>query len=165
MTRSLAVLTAAICLLGLLLVGCAPKTSAPQPPPARVSQPAQPPPGQVPQPAAQPAPAEPGKVQVTAYYPDNEGHAAIKEAVLGLEEKHPGKVSAEFIDFTSDEGYERWKEAGMTCGGVIINGQQTCTVTRDGKEEEVTFMMGMGGEWTQEDLEQVVAAEVAKLDS
>jgi hypothetical protein len=157
MTRFSIVLAAVVCLLGLLLVGCAPKTSAPQPPPARVSQP--------PQPAAQPAPAEPGKVQVTAFYPDNEGHAPIKQTVLGLEEEYPGKVSAEFIDFTSDEGYERWKEAGMTCGGIIINGEQTCTVTRDGKEEEVTFMMGMGGEWTKEDLEQVVAAEVAKLDS
>jgi molybdate transport system substrate-binding protein len=102
------------------------------------------------------------KVKVEAYYPDNEGHAAIKKLVLGLAEKYPGKVSAEFTDFTSDQGYEKWHAAGLTCGGILINKQQTFKVKHGAKTEDVTFMMGMGGEWQQADLEQVVAGEVAK---
>jgi molybdate transport system substrate-binding protein len=103
------------------------------------------------------------KVQIQAYYPDNEGHAAIKAAVLGLEKQYPGKVAVEFIDFTTEEGYERRKAAGLTCGGVVINGKQTWMIERDGREEPVTFMMGMGGEWQKEDLDQAVASEVASV--
>ncbi len=102
------------------------------------------------------------KVTVQAFYPDNEGHAVIKQLVEQLGRKYPGQVSAEFVDFTSDEGFERWREAGLTCGAILINGEQTVKIKEAKGTREVTFMMGMGGEWTQADLEAAVVQAVAE---
>jgi molybdate transport system substrate-binding protein len=102
-------------------------------------------------------------IEVEAYYPDNEGHAHIKQLVEGLSKRYPGKVEGEFVDFTSDEGYVRWHdERKMSCGGILLNGQQTFLVNRAGKMVEVTFMMGEGGEWTREDLYWVLDKATGK---
>jgi molybdate transport system substrate-binding protein len=97
-------------------------------------------------------------VKVVAYYPDNdsEDHQAIKKAVLGLPAKYHGKVSSEFVDFTSDEGFKKWQAAGLTCGGFLINGEQTYSYDKGGKVEEITFKQAQGGEWTFADLDAVV---------
>jgi len=95
-------------------------------------------------------------VTVQAFYPDNEDHVWAKKLVADLGTRYQGKVKAEFIGFNTDEGYKRWKAAGMTCGGLLVNGKQTCEVVRDGKKTEVTFMMKEGGEWTKADLEYAV---------
>jgi molybdate transport system substrate-binding protein len=101
-------------------------------------------------------------VTVSAFYPDNAGHAKIKALVLGLNAKHGGKVKAEFTDFTSDEGFKKWQAAGMTCGGILINNEQTWTYTKNGKPTEVTFKMAIGGEWTAADLDAVVKKALAE---
>ena len=95
-------------------------------------------------------------VTVRAFYPDNEGHAHVKKLILGLNDKHPGKVHAEFIDFTSDEGFEKWQAAGLSCGAVLINDEMTWTYERDGAPVQVTFKMALGGEWTEDDLHAVI---------
>jgi len=100
-------------------------------------------------------------VTVVAYYPDNESHAALKKLVLDLPAKFGNQVKAEFVNFTSDAGFKRWQEAGMTCGGIQINGQQTWTYIKDGKPTEVTFKMAEGGEWTKADLEACVKKALA----
>jgi len=93
-------------------------------------------------------------IKVEAYYPGNPDHKYLRELVEGLAQRYPGKVEGEFIDFTSDEGYVRWHdEAKLSCGGIVINGQQTFLVDRQGKMTEVTFMMSeTSGEWTRADL-------------
>ncbi|MBM3472688.1 MAG: molybdate ABC transporter substrate-binding protein [Armatimonadetes bacterium] len=102
-------------------------------------------------------------IKVEAYYPDNAGHAHLKTLVQELPKRYPGKVQGEFIDFTSDEGYVRWHdERKMSCGGFLLNGQQTFLVDRRGKMVEVTFMMGEGGEWTREDLYWVLDKATGK---
>ncbi|MBD3292436.1 MAG: molybdate ABC transporter substrate-binding protein [Armatimonadia bacterium] len=99
-------------------------------------------------------------VVVEAYYPDNEGHREIKDMLARLEEEHGSAVSTEFIDFQSDEGFERWQAAGLTCGAVLINGERNVTLTEDGRERQVSFTMGPGTYWTEEDLKAVVAEQL-----
>lgn len=112
--------------------------------------------------AAATAPSEP-KVHVEAYYPDTEGHADIKNLVLSLNKRFPGKVKAEFIDFTSDEGFKRWQKAGLSCGAILINGKQTVTIRGPGgTERQVVFARAMGGEWQADDLIAAVRQEVEK---
>lgn len=101
-------------------------------------------------------------VTVVAFYPDNERHTAIKNLVLGLPKQFGNKVKGEFVDFTTDEGFKTWQAAGMTCGGIQINKEQTWTYVKDGKPTEVTFKMAMDGEWTKADLEAVVKKALAE---
>lgn len=101
-------------------------------------------------------------IKVVAYYPDNEGHAKIKTMITGLNTKYAGKVQAEFVDFTSDEGFKRWQDDGLSCGGIVINGEQTFTYEKDGKSTEVTFKMAEGGEWTEADLYAVIEKLIAE---
>lgn len=111
--------------------------------------------------AAAAKPATDALVKVVAYYPNNEGHAKIKKAIEGLAAKYGGKVSGEFVDFTSDEGFKKWQEAGLTCGGILIDGQQTWTYDKAGKATEITFKMAEGGEWTWADLDAVLKKALA----
>lgn len=113
-------------------------------------------------PAAKTAAASTGPskavVKVVAYYPDNdsEDHQVIKKTVLAMPAKYGGKVSSEFVDFTSDEGFKKWQAAGLSCGGMLINGEQTYSYNKGGKVVEVTFTQAQGGEWTFADLDAVV---------
>ena len=66
------------------------------------------------------------------------------------------------MDFTSDEGFDKWQAAGLSCGAILINDQQTWTYEKDGKPVEVTFKMAMGGEWTEEDLNAVIKKLLAE---
>jgi len=95
-------------------------------------------------------------VHVRAFYPDNPGHAHLRELIEGLPGRYDGRVTSEFIDFTSDEGFDKWQAAGLGCGAVLINDQQTWSYEKDGKLTEVTFKMGIGGEWTEDDLYAVI---------
>lgn len=101
-------------------------------------------------------------IKVVAYYPDNEGHAKIKAIITGLNTKYAGKVTAEFVDFTSDEGFKRWQDDGLSCGGILINGEQTFSYEKEGKTTEVTFKMAEGGEWTEADLYAVIEKLIAE---
>lgn len=97
-----------------------------------------------------------GAVNVRAFYPGNPGHAHLRELIEGLPGKYDGRVTSEFVDFTSDEGFDKWQAAGLSCGAVLINDQQTWTYDQDGELIEVTFKMGIGGEWTEDDLYAVI---------
>ncbi len=95
-------------------------------------------------------------VTVRAFYPGNEGHAAIRRLIEGLPVRYKGRVAAKFVDFTSDAGFKEWQAAGLSCGAILINDQQTWTYMKGGKPVEVTFKMAMGGEWSEPDLHAVI---------
>lgn len=101
-------------------------------------------------------------VTVIAYYPGNEAHEGIKKLVVGLAEKYPGQVKSEFVDFTSDEGFKRWQAAGLSCGAILINDQQTWSYEKEGKPVEVTFKMAQDGEWTEAELHAVIKKLIAE---
>jgi molybdate transport system substrate-binding protein len=107
--------------------------------------------------AATSAPTGHEVVDIQAFFPDNADHAPMKKMLLALPAKYPGKVKAQFIDFTKDEGFKKWQDAGLTCGAVLINNEQTWTYEKNGKPVEVTFKMRVGGEWTEADLNAVIA--------
>ncbi len=103
------------------------------------------------------------KVTVVAFYPDTEGHANIKQMVQGLNKRYPGKVKAEFVDFTSEEGYKRMTALGISCGCISIDGKQDFDLTGPGgKARHVNFARAMGGEWQAADLDVVVQQEIAR---
>lgn len=103
------------------------------------------------------------KVEVVAYYPDTEGHESIKTLVLGLPKEFPGKVKAHFVDFTSDAGFKEWRAAGMSCGGIQINGHEAAEVPGPGgAQKHVTFAREMGINWTKQELLTAVSQAVKK---
>lgn len=110
---------------------------------------------------ATPAPTGNEIVEVRAFYPDNEGHQKVKKMIVDLMKKYPGQVRSEFIDFTSDEGFDKWQAAGLTCGAILVNDEQSWTYDKNGKPYEVTFKMAIGGEWTEEDLNAVIKKIIA----
>ena len=103
-------------------------------------------------------------VTVTAFYPGNEDHMPIKGLIDEIGAKYPDTVRAEFVDFQTDEGFERWQEAGLSCGTILINGEQTVAIKDDSGEREVTFAMGPGTYWTPDDLRAAVAQVVEHGD-
>jgi len=112
----------------------------------------------------EPGETGPAKVTVTAFYPGNESHMHLKKLVEEIGAKYPGQVVAEFVDFQSDEGFERWQAAGLTCGAVLINGENTIALKEDSGERQVTFAMGPGVYWSEDDLRAAVAQAVSQTD-
>ncbi len=102
------------------------------------------------------------RVTVEAFYPDNEGHQQIKEMLDRVESDYGGAVSTEFIDFQSDEGFERWRSEGLTCGAVLVNGERNVTITGDGEDRQVSFTMGPGTYWEEKDLAAAVEQALEK---
>lgn len=102
------------------------------------------------------------KVVIQAFYPRTD-HGHIIEAVFGYVDKYPGKVRAEYYDWAGDaEARQVWRDNGLSCGAILINGKQTFDITDDTGSHQVTFMMGMDGEWTKADLDAVVEQVVSE---
>lgn len=109
--------------------------------------------------------ANEAKVTVQAFYPDNEGHQHIKDLLDQIEREFGGEVKAEFVDFQTDEGFERWQAAGLTCGAVLVNGERNVTLSDGGEERQVSFTMGPGTYWDEEDLMAAVKAALEDADA
>lgn len=156
-------LAAAVCAV-MIVAGCTQKTtpvaSGSVPPPAAAKAPAE-----EPQAKAEERGSADAKVYLRAFYPGNDAHKPTRDVILSMADKFPGKVKVRVVPFdASDEYYKEWtQDAGLTCGGVLIDGKQTFSLKKSGKLEEVTFKMRMGGEWQQEDLEQAVTEEVGRM--
>ncbi len=104
---------------------------------------------------------EPGEdteavVSVRAFYPGNDAHEEIRNMIEGLSDEFDGKVTGEFTDFTSKDGFDKWQAAGLNCGAILINDEQTWSYEKSGKVVQVTFKMAMGGEWEKDDLYGVI---------
>jgi len=104
------------------------------------------------------------KVLVQAFYPRS-GHEEILKTIFALADRYPGKVRVEHYNWADNPDDRKvWRSKGLSCGAILINGKQTFEYTdTQGKRHQVTFMMGMGGEWTKEDLDAVVAQIVAQM--
>ena len=100
------------------------------------------------------------KIVIEAYYPFNEEHEFMKGFFEDFAKSYNGAVSAECIDFRSDEGYVRWRKTSLGCGGVLINGKNKFTINKDGQNKEVEFLKRMDMFWTKEDLKAAVDQEL-----
>jgi molybdenum ABC transporter molybdate-binding protein len=100
------------------------------------------------------------KVVIQAFYPRTD-HGHIIEAVFAYVDKYPGKVRAEYYDWAgSAEARQVWRDNGLSCGAILINGKQTFDIKDEAGSRQVTFMMAMDGEWTKADLDAVVLQAV-----
>lgn len=104
------------------------------------------------------------KITLEAYYPFNEEHLAIKEYLLSFLDKYSGRVKVDCIDFRSDQGYTRWRNSGLSCGGILINGKNKFNIQVDGKRKEVEFLKGLDLYWTREDLEAAIDQELLAVN-
>lgn len=99
------------------------------------------------------------KVKVEAFYPGR--HEDTLAAVKALLETFPGQVQVEIVDWRREEGLKRRDGTGLVCAGVVINDKNAFDLEIDGKPSKVLFVRGLGGEWTNADLEAAVRKELA----
>lgn len=93
-------------------------------------------------------------VEVRGYFPLGKSRWEKETALLArLERMFPYEVHSEMVDFTSPEGYGLWeKQAGVTCGGIAINGQDLYEIETARGKRTVWFVHGLGEQWSEEDL-------------
>jgi hypothetical protein len=90
-------------------------------------------------------------VEIKAY--QNIGAGCPYELVEFLKEMgRREEIALELIDFSTREGLARTQEDGLTCAGIVINGEMIFNL--DGRLVEFTHPEGYS--WTKEDLSEVV---------
>jgi hypothetical protein len=97
------------------------------------------------------------KVTIKAYLQLGACGKEVTDLLDGLVKEYQGRVSLEYIDFSTREGYNRMVEDGLNCQGLVINGKQTYTINdNNGKQREVTFSHPINTQYTADDLKTVV---------
>jgi hypothetical protein len=92
-------------------------------------------------------------VEIKAY--QNLGAGCQYELVDFLKEterRYKGEITLELIDFSTRAGLARTQKDGLTCAGIVINGEMIFNL--DGRL--VAFAHPEGDSWTMEDLSEVV---------
>jgi len=109
-------------------------------------------------------PGQPGqaKVEILIYYPDSGDHVEQNAMVKEVAAKYGADVYAELIDWGKDEGYKKWRAAGLSCGCLMINGSSRWMYEKDGKVVQPVFTHRIGGTWTEDDLTTVVESLLGK---
>ncbi|HIE50706.1 MAG TPA: hypothetical protein EYP85_03015 [Armatimonadetes bacterium] len=93
------------------------------------------------------------RILIEAYYPFRRQGFFIADYLEALAQRYPGKVKFVYICYGTDEGYEKWRQRGLECGGVFINGRNNFEVVVNGKWQQVRFVKRMGVYWTAEQFE------------
>jgi len=97
------------------------------------------------------------KVVIKAYLNLSGCGEEVINLLNGLVKEYQGKVSVEYIDFSTREGANRMAEAGLNCQGLIINGKQTYTIIdKNGAQKDVKFSHPLNSQYTADDLKTVV---------
>ena len=111
-------------------------------------------------------PPKDNKVHVDAYINVASGCTQATVDLLNqLGQQYADRIQLTFIDFGSDEGYKKWRAAGLDCLTIQFDGASAVYIDAPGGATAVTFQMppDLGG-WSHEDLEHAfAAAAVGKL--
>jgi hypothetical protein len=100
-------------------------------------------------------PAE--KVTIKAYLNLGACGKEVTDLLDGLVKEYQGRVSVEYIDFGTREGYNRMTEDGLNCQGLVINGKQTyAIIDKNGAEKDVKFSHPINAQYTADDLKTVI---------
>ena len=92
------------------------------------------------------------KVHVVAYINQSSGCQKETEDFLNqLPAKYPGRVEVEFVDI-GGKGRDRWKQDGLHCMAIRLNGNSACEVVDRGTTIPVRFEMPPGFQWVHADL-------------
>ena len=103
------------------------------------------------------------KVTIKAYLNLGACGKEVTDLLDGLVREYQGRVSVEYIDFGTREGYNHMTEDGLNCQGLVINGKQTYTIKdSDGKQREVTFSHPINMQYTADDLKTVIKLLLGK---
>jgi hypothetical protein len=103
------------------------------------------------------------KVVIKAYLNLSGCGEEVINLLNGLVKEYQGKVSVEYIDFSTREGANRMAEAGLNCQGLIINGKQTYTIIdKNGAQKDVKFSHPLNSQYTADDLKTVIKLLLGK---
>ena len=106
-------------------------------------------------------PAE--KVTIKAYLNLGACGKEVTDLLDGLVREYQGRVSVEYIDFSTREGANRMAEDGLNCQGLIINGKQTYTIIdKNGAQKDVKFSHPLNSQYTADDLKTVIKLLLGK---
>lgn len=108
------------------------------------------------------APAKEPVATLTAYINITSGcQQPTVDFIRELESKHADKLAVEFVDFgDADTGSKAWKDAGLNCMTLQINGDSTVTWGEGEEKRTVTFESPVGFSWTHEALAEAVQAAI-----
>ena len=97
------------------------------------------------------------KVTIKAYLNLGACGKEVTDLLDGLVKEYQGRVSVEYIDFSTKEGAKRIAEDGLNCQGLVINGKQTYTIKdSNGEQRQVTFSHPINTQYTADDLKTVI---------
>ena len=97
------------------------------------------------------------KVTIKAYLNLGACGKEVTDLLDGLVKEYQGRVSVEYIDFSTKEGAKRIAEDGLNCQGLVINGKQTYDIIdKNGTQKDVTFSHPINAQYTADDLKTVV---------
>ena len=103
------------------------------------------------------------KVTIKAYLHLGACGKEVTDLLDGLVREYQGRVSLEYIDFSTREGAKRMAEDGLNCQGLVINGKQTYIINdSNGKQKEVTFSHPINTQYTADDVRAVVKLLLGK---
>jgi hypothetical protein len=103
------------------------------------------------------------KVVIKAYLNLSGCGEEVINLLNGLVKEYQGKVSVEYIDFSTREGANRMAEDGLNCQGLIINGKQTYTIIdKNGAQKDVKFSHPLNSQYTADDLKTVIKLLLGK---
>ena len=96
------------------------------------------------------------KVEILAYINQRWGCQKPTENFLAeLVRKYGKRVSLEIVDFGGN-GRKRWRDDGMHCMAIKLNGTTAVEIVQKGVEVPVRFEMPVGYRWTHEELATAV---------
>ncbi len=101
------------------------------------------------------------KIKVKGYINVSSGCQQPTVDLLKKTAREHERLDLELIDFGAEEGFRRWREAGLTCMTITINGHQTVTFGEQGHRRIVTFSYPPGFQWLLPDLEAALKDAVA----
>jgi hypothetical protein len=108
------------------------------------------------------APPDEPVATLTAYINITSGcQQPTVDFIKALEREHGDKLAVEFVDFgDADKGFKAWKEAGLSCMALQINGNSTVTWGEGEDRRTVTFEYPVDFCWTHEALAEAVQAAI-----
>ena len=100
-------------------------------------------------------------LKISAYINVKSGCQRPTEAILAkLAKTYGDKVALEIVDFGTPDGAKAWRESGMRCMGIRLDGKDETDIVFQGAKIRVAFMKPAGFFWLLEELETAVRQKI-----
>lgn len=95
-------------------------------------------------------------LSVVAFLPDDDRHREVRAFLATLGSRYEGRVSVALHDYLNPsgdpEGFLAWRNSGLGCSGIVVDGCSKFTVGEGSERRQVAFERKMGVEWDQTEL-------------